>query len=125
MKPVNAGSPVASVYRISSVLKIVWSRTAIPTTQSSDSPFRTNAVGPSRNSPLPMETPRIMTPGPTALSHPSPWGLGGTGRSARDHGSSPDRASGETASDVGMVTRAAILNEPVTKFSTDLADLLQ
>ncbi len=38
MKPVKTGSPVASVYRMTSVLKIVCSVTAMPTTQSSDRP---------------------------------------------------------------------------------------
>ena len=38
MKPVKAGSPVASVYRMSSVLKIVWKNTATSVIQSSDRP---------------------------------------------------------------------------------------
>jgi hypothetical protein len=38
MKPVNSGSPVASVYRINSVLKIVCSHTAMTVIQSSDRP---------------------------------------------------------------------------------------
>src|SRR5690606_15060497 len=49
-----------------------------------------------RNSPLPMETPRMMTPGPTTGSQPSPFGIGGTGRSASFHGSRPERDSGDT-----------------------------
>jgi hypothetical protein len=72
MKPVNTGSPVASVYRINSVLKIVWSITATATTHSSDNPCRTNTAGPSRNSPLPTAMPRTITPGPTAFSQPNP-----------------------------------------------------
>ena len=38
MKPVNTGSPVAMVYRISSVLKMVWKNTATVVTQSSVRP---------------------------------------------------------------------------------------
>src|SRR5687767_11830908 len=93
MKPVKTGSPVASVYRITSMLKIVCSVTAIPTTQSNDRPWRTKAAGPSRNSPLPIAAPSTMTPGPVTLSHSRPRGVGGAGSSARVHGSKPERVS--------------------------------
>src|SRR5262245_51937178 len=63
------------------------------TTHNSDRPCWTNAAGPSRNSPLPIETPRAMTPGPTADTHSSPRGLGGSGSSADCQASRPDRAS--------------------------------
>jgi hypothetical protein len=94
MKPVNAGSPVASVYRITSVLNTVWRNTATVVTQSRVRPCRTNAAGPRRNSPLPIERPRTMTPGPTTPTHATPLGIGGAGNSAIAHGASPDLASG-------------------------------
>src|SRR5688572_24763783 len=105
----NAGSPVASVYRINSVLKMVCSNTATPTTQSSDRPWRTNVAGPSRNSPLPIDTPSTMIPGPTACSHPRPRGVGGTGRSAGVQGSSPDCASGERDRDVDEIAKRGLM----------------
>ncbi len=74
---------------MSSVLKIVCSRIATPATHSSESPCFTNAAGPSRNSPLPIDAPSTITPGPTTPSQASPRGLGGAGSSARTQGSSP------------------------------------
>src|ERR1051325_5222438 len=97
MKPVMIGSPVAIVERISSRLSSVWSNAATPTTHSNESPYFTNAAGPSRNSPLPIETPNTITPGPMALNQPSPFGCGAGGNSPRRQGSSPDRASGATS----------------------------
>jgi hypothetical protein len=57
---------------MTSVLKMVWKVIAIRTTQSSEKPCCTNAAGPRRNSPLPIETPSAMTPGPTARNQPRP-----------------------------------------------------
>src|SRR6185436_17104558 len=94
MKPVFAGSPVAIVYRISSALKFVWSSTATDATHSMVSPYFTKFAGPSRYSPLPIEAPSTMTPGPTTPIQAKPFGLGGSGSSAVFHGSSPDRDSG-------------------------------
>ena len=99
MKPVFAGSPVAIVYRISSVLKLVWSSTATETTHNIVSPYRTKFAGPSRYSPLPIEAPSTMTPGPTTPIHARPLGRGGSGSSARDHGSRPDLDSGAVIGD--------------------------
>src|SRR5262245_36372481 len=93
MNPVRAGSPVASVYRISSRLKIVCSSTATVVTQSSVRPCLTNTAGPSRNSPDPIEMPSTLTPGPTAAIQPKPFGFGAGGRSAGVHGGKPDCAS--------------------------------
>src|SRR5262245_57322318 len=95
MKPVKIGSPVATVYRISSVLKIVCRKTATDVTHSSEKPYFTNTAGPSRNSPLPIDKPSTMTPGPTTDIQPSPFGTGGAGRSAGTHGSRPERDSME------------------------------
>lgn len=64
------------------------------TTHSNERPCFTNAAGPSKNSPLPIETPKTITPGPMALNQPRPCGLGAGGSSAILQGSSPDRASG-------------------------------
>jgi hypothetical protein len=89
---------VAGSKRISSTLSSVWSKAATPTTHSSDRPYLTKAAGPSRNSPLPIETPSAITPGPTALNQLSPVGLGAFGSSAILHASSPVRASGAAAS---------------------------
>src|SRR5215510_15032666 len=61
--------------------------------QSSDKPWRTKNAGPSRNSPLPMADPSTITPGPTTRSQPRPVGVGGSGSSARPHGSRPERVS--------------------------------
>src|SRR5262245_15186636 len=77
-----------------SVLKTVCRRMATVDTQRSVSPWRTKTAGPRRNSPLPIDAPRTMTPGPTTLTQPSPRGVGGAGSSARTHGSNPVRASG-------------------------------
>src|ERR1044072_7886567 len=79
---------------INSTLRSVCSSAATPTTQSSDRPYFTNAAGPSRNSPLPIETPSTITPGPIALNHWRPRGLGAAGSSSVRQGSRPDRASG-------------------------------
>src|SRR6185369_6579123 len=79
---------------MSSTLRSVCSNAATPTTHSSESPYFTNAAGPSRNSPLPIETPSTITPGPIALNHCRPFGLGATGSSPTRHGSRPERASG-------------------------------
>ena len=65
----------------------------MPTIQSNERPYFTNAAGPSKNSPLPIETPSAITPGPIALNHPTPCGLGAGGSSPIRHGSSPERAS--------------------------------
>ena len=94
MKPVFAGSPVAIVYRINSVLKLVCSSTATETTHNIVSPYRTKFAGPSRYSPLPIEAPSTMTPGPTTPIQARPLGLGGSGSSAVFQGSSPERDSG-------------------------------
>src|ERR1051326_2953157 len=94
MKPVMIGSPVAIVERISSRFRSVWSNAATPTTHNNDRPYFTNAAGPSRNSPLPIDTPSTITPGPIALNHSRPFGRGGGGNSPRRHASSPERASG-------------------------------
>src|SRR5262245_33249919 len=83
------------------MLNTVWNSTDSVVTQRIDRPWRTNAAGPSRNSPLPIEAPSTMTPGPTTPTQPKPWGLGGIGSSAGSHGSSPERASGE-AEDAGF-----------------------
>jgi hypothetical protein len=93
MYPVNTGSPVATVYRISSVLNSVCKNTETTVTHSSVRPYRTNTAGPSRNSPPPMDSPSTMTPGPTAPNHPSPVGRGGIGSSACTNGASPERVS--------------------------------
>jgi hypothetical protein len=61
--------------------------------ESSERPYFTKAAGPSKNSPLPIETPSAITPGPMALNHPKPFGLGAGGNSPSRHGSSPERAS--------------------------------
>src|SRR5688572_7101159 len=94
MKPVFAGSPVAMVYRINSALKLVCSRTATDVTHNSVSPYFTKFAGPSRYSPLPIDAPRTMTPGPTTPIHWRPFGRGGSGSSACFQGSNPDRDSG-------------------------------
>src|SRR5215510_1011540 len=73
---------------MSSVLKMVWKNTATSVTHSSVRPCFTNVAGPSRNSPLPMDTPSTMTPGPHTPIHERPRGIGGSGRSARVHGAS-------------------------------------
>src|SRR4029453_4953753 len=90
MKPVNTGSPVATAYLLPSVFKMVWKRMATKQTQRSDSPCRTNAAGPRRNSPLPIDPPSTITPGPTAFSQPRPSSVGGAGSPACFHGSNPD-----------------------------------
>src|SRR5215510_4109662 len=71
----------------------VCSNTAASVTQRRDNPCRRNVAGPKRNSPLPIEPPRTMTPGPTTPNQSKPLGLGGAGKSARVHPSSPERAS--------------------------------
>src|SRR5262245_55559903 len=78
----------------------------MPTTHRSDKPCRTNAAGPGRNPPPPIDTPSTITPGPTACSQPNPVGRGGSGNVAGDHGGNPDRVSmrgvGSLASDGRM-----------------------
>src|SRR6185369_16583225 len=83
---------------MSSRLRSVWSNAAPPTTHNNERPYFTNAAGPSRNSPLPIETPSTITPGPIALNQPRPCGRGAGGSSPSRHGSRPERASGATAS---------------------------
>src|SRR5262245_34214658 len=68
---------------------------ATMTTHSSEKPCCTKTAGPSRNSPLPIEAPRTITPGPTVRSHCKPRGRGGSGSSARRHESRPERDSTE------------------------------
>src|SRR5689334_20510624 len=94
MNPVKIGSPVATVYRINSMLKIVCRNTATVVTQSSENPCRTKVAGPSRNSPLPIDKPRTMTPGPTTDIQPKPFGVGAAGSSARENGARPVADSG-------------------------------
>src|SRR6185369_14196095 len=83
---------------MSSRLRSVWSNAAPPTTHSNERPYFTNAAGPSRNSPLPIETPNTITPGPMALNQPRPRGRGAGGNSPSRQGSRPERASGAAAS---------------------------
>jgi hypothetical protein len=71
---------------MSSVLNTVWKKTAASVTQRSEKPCFTNVAGPSRNSPLPIDTPSTMMPGPHTPIHESPRGIGGSGSSARTHG---------------------------------------
>src|SRR5262245_28823564 len=96
---------------MSSVLKIVCRNTEIVVTHKSVRPYLTKTAGPSRNSPDPIETPRTITPGPTAASQPNPLGRGASGRSAGTQAGSPDRVSG--AAPLFVVTRWAepILNQ--------------
>jgi hypothetical protein len=49
--------------------------------------------GPMSYSPLPIDIPRMMTPGPMTPRRPTPRAAGGRGSSARLQGSSPERAS--------------------------------
>src|SRR5687767_759522 len=72
---------------------MVCRKTATPTIHNSDNPYFTSAAGPSRNSPLPIDAPSTMTPGPTALNQPNPCGRGASGSSPRRHGSSPEMDS--------------------------------
>jgi hypothetical protein len=94
MKPEKTGSPVPKTYRMTSVLKIVCRVTAAAVIHNNESPYRTNTAGPSRNSPLPIDAPSTITPGPTTPSHLNPVGVGGAGISAGRQGSRPERASG-------------------------------
>ena len=73
---------------MSSVLKTVWKNTATSVTHSSDRPCLTKVAGPNRNSPLPIDTPSTMTPGPHTPIHDNPRGIGGSGRSAFSQGAS-------------------------------------
>src|SRR5688572_10805312 len=106
---------------------MVCRKIATPVTQRSESPYFTTAAGPSRNSPLPIASPRTMTPGPTTANHPSPRGVGAAGRSARVQGSSPDRASmGTAACSVAtaavVVTRVPLgesLHAPLNRLSSE------
>src|SRR5215207_597869 len=98
---------------MSSVLNTVCRKIATPVTQRSESPYFTNAAGPSRNSPLPIARPRTMTPGPTTASHPSPRGVGAAGRSARVQGSRPDRASMGTAACSGAAAAVVVTRTPL------------
>ena len=56
-------------------------------------PYFTNAAGPNNHSPLPIEVPRIIAPGPMTPRNPIPLVMGGAGSSATDHGARPDCAS--------------------------------
>ena len=85
---------------------MVWKRTAIPVTHSSDRPYFTTAEGPISHSPLPIDAPRTMAPGPTIPSRRRPRVSGGAGSSARFQGSSPLRASGGRGVTGGIVLRA-------------------
>src|SRR5688572_23657286 len=98
---------------MSSVLNTVCRKTDTVVTQSSDSPYRTKTAGPRRNSPLPIDAPSTITPGPTTVSQPSPLGDGGTGSSARVHGSSPDRASGASATSAATDVGTAVMHSPL------------
>src|SRR5687767_5284199 len=69
----------------------------MPTTHNMVRPYFTMAAGPTRNSPLPIAAPRMITPGPTAPNQPKPFGSGAGGNSALRHASRPDRASLGTA----------------------------
>ena len=82
------------MYRIASVLRIVCRVTATVVTQRSDNPYLTKAVGPISHSPLPIDAPSTITPGPTTPRRRSPFVDGGAGSSARPQGSRPVRASG-------------------------------
>src|SRR4051812_12959481 len=92
---------------MSSVLKTVWKNPATSVTQSSESPCFTKVAGPSRNSPLPMDTPSTMTPGPQTPIQLSPRGMGGSGRSARVQGASSSAAV--TPADFAMPPSHAVL----------------
>src|SRR5262245_66549680 len=93
MKPTVIGSPVYSVYRIISVLRIVWSTAATEVTHSSDKPYLTNAAGPTSHSPLPIDDPRRIAPGPITPRIRSPRAVGGGGSSPLDQGGRPERDS--------------------------------
>ncbi len=72
---------------------MVCRKTATEVTHSSDSPYFTNAAGPISHSPLPIESPRMIAPGPITPITPSPRVAAGRGRFASPHASSPDRSS--------------------------------
>ena len=118
MHPVKIGSPVARVYRINSVLKIVWSSTEMLVTHNNVRPYFTNTAGPRRNSPDPIETPSTMTPGPTAASHPNPCGRGASGRFAGFHAGNPERLS--VAGVDGFMRSAENTSDPRSRSSTVL-----
>lgn len=50
-----------------------------------------------------------MTPGPTALNHPSPFGLGARGSSAVFQGSRPERASGAAVLSISVLTLPVLM----------------
>src|SRR3712207_9524804 len=77
MKPTVIGSPVYSVYRQASSLKIHWSRIDAVATQSRAAVYWAVAAGPISHSPLPIETPRMIAPAPAIRS--AFFGLYGNG----------------------------------------------
>ena len=54
-----------------------------------------------------------MTPGPTALNHPSPFGLGAGGSSATLQGSRPERASGAVFLWISVLTISVLTMDVV------------
>ena len=79
MNPVNIGSPVLTVYRITSVLKIVCSTTATVTIPSRPVPYRITAAGPVSHSPLPIDVPSRIAAGPIIRTKLPKLGGGGVG----------------------------------------------
>ena len=69
MNPLMAGSPVASVYRITSKLNIVWRNTATVVIHQESEPVVDESGRPGKNSPLPMDMPSTITP--RAYDHPA------------------------------------------------------
>src|SRR4029453_10182789 len=94
---------------------MVWKRTASTVTQSNDGPYFTTADGPISHSPLPMDAPSTMAPGPTTPRMRRPRVSGGAGSSPRFHGWSPVRASGASGVTREIVLRPGLPRTPGRK----------
>src|SRR3712207_9231861 len=102
MKPTVIGSPVYSVYRQASSLKIHWSRIDSVATQSKAAVNWAVAAGPIGHSPLPIETPRMIAPAPAIRSPLFGVKVGGVGILATFQGGRLPAATARTARSWGL-----------------------